>query len=478
MDSDRQRQFEDRFLGQLSAQAESLVRSGRGGSARRVEISSVPDGEDTVRDTLSRLGVYDREQLQRMPGRRAVQLRLKRPVLGGLFERTVARVRAQVLAPLEALVRGSESGPIDRDQVLDALARYELLPRDRRPTHVVFASPTGFTPEAQSLVEAGGSPTLALLGGREDGGWDVALAPAFRDGPLAPLCELETSDARLERLRRHLTEAGSELEARGVSLEALSDRLGLRRDETEHLLRQAVRQDPRLMTVAADNTIRICRTPLIDEGQTMSLWSRIKRMILRRPPTAADQVRRLTEQRVRLEQQRHDIDQQVDALETQERDLLARGAAAKSDAEKKQLAGKLARLRRDLSRQRTRAQVFNQQIDVIGTQVHHLTLTAQSKQVDLPSSEELAAQAAEAERGLSELAASADLAAHVEVGAESPVMAEEEASIMAEFDQVAQRSDAAAPTPAADAGASEDTPVAETPPAPPQRDRSARPEAN
>ena len=54
--------------------------------------------------------------------------------------------------------------------MLDTLARYALLPKDKQPTAAVFASPTGFTDEARALAHSGESPTLILLGGREDGG--------------------------------------------------------------------------------------------------------------------------------------------------------------------------------------------------------------------------------------------------------------------------------------------------------------------
>ena len=48
-----------------------------------------------------------------------------------------------------------------------------LLPRKERPTGVVFASATGFDDGAKALVKSYGPPTVILMGGREDGGWDV-----------------------------------------------------------------------------------------------------------------------------------------------------------------------------------------------------------------------------------------------------------------------------------------------------------------
>ncbi len=130
----------------------------------------MPDGIDTVRATLTRLERFDRALIEQLPGTRAVQMRFQQRIFGPFYS-TVARLRAQTLAPLEALVANEPAGPVGREQVLDALARYELLPRRERPKLAAFASATGFTPEAKALVHSGNTPTLVLLGGRPDGGW-------------------------------------------------------------------------------------------------------------------------------------------------------------------------------------------------------------------------------------------------------------------------------------------------------------------
>lgn len=168
----------------------------------------------------------------------------------------------------------------------------------------------------------------------------------------------------------------------------------------------------------------------------MSIWSRIRRL-LRLKPTTAERVRELTAKRVAIEQQRHEVDQRIDALEKEERDAIANGAAAKSDAEKKQIAQRLMRVRRDLRRSRSQATVYTQQIDILGTHVHNLTLAEQGRRTELPKAEDLTREAAQAEQVVGELAANAELAAGIEVGAPTPMMEEEEAAILAEFAQVA-----------------------------------------
>jgi len=469
----RHRQFEDQFQRQLRTRAQALLR--RTLPADRFVVESLPDGLDHVRATLSRLERFDRGLLEELPGTRAMQLRFQKRVFGPI-NTTVARLRAQTLAPIEAILAGGAAGPVTREQVLDALARYDLLPQKDRPTAVVYASATGFTSEAQALVESRHPYSLVLMGGRPDGGWDVCMPEAVKKLAWAQLFDLESQDERLKRLLSHLDKKANALESRGLPVAELADELGLPREQVEGLIRQACRQDGRLLTVVTDGTMCVCRSPLADEGNKMSLWSRIRKL-LRMKPTVAEQVRDLTTQRVGLEQQRHELDGRLEELEREERETVERGAAAKTDVERKQLAGKLVRTRRELRRLRAQADVFTQQLDILGTHIHHLTLAEQGKRIELPKAEELTKEAAEAEQVMTELSANADLAASIEVGAQSPLMQEEEAAIMEEFKQAAtSAAPAAAPqaaTPAAERASGRE---AVSPPPLPADKNKARPE--
>lgn len=469
----RLRQFEDQFHRQLRARMQAML--GREIRAHEVQVFNLSDGADSVRATLTRLGRFDRQLLDDLPGKQAVELRTRRRILGPLA-RTVGKMRAQVLVPLEPLVAGQTPGPVGREQVLDALARYELVPANRRPNYVVYASPTGFTAEARALAQRDDQPTLVLMGGRADGGWDVEMPARLRREAWAHLFDFETQDQRVQRLQYHLDKSGVQLDSRGVSLAELAAALGVPENQVEGLVRQACRSDARLMTVVHEGTTYVCRSPFAEESQSMSLISRLNAWIgklLGRKPSIAEQVRHMTAQRVRLEQQRHEVDQRVDALEKDERALYERGRAATSEFERKQAAGKLMRTRRDLRRLHSQANIFTQQIDILGTHIHHLTLQEQGRRIELPDSELLAATAAEAEQITSELAANADLAASIEVGATSPMMAEEEAAILAEFEQAAEKRPAAEESPRRAEVPPEAAP-AERPPAPPQKEK--RPE--
>ena len=429
----RHRQFEDRFLRQLQTRGEALLHWSL--PADNVKRTETGEGAEAVRAVFTRLGKSDHGLLDELPGRRTLQLRFMRRVFGPL-RRTVLRVRGRVLAPIEDLLEGDAPGPMGRDDVETAQGRYLLMPERERPDVVVFASATGFSPEARTLVQMEGGPQLVLLGGREDGGWDVTLPDALRGSRWAALFELESQDERLKRLLQHLDQQAGQLESSGIPMAELAEQLGLTPEQTTALVRQACRSDSRLLTVTHEGTILVCRSPLADEDHTMSLWSRIRKL-LRLKPTPAERVRLLTVQRTRLEQQRRELDTRLEKLEAGERAAVEQGAAAKTDVERKQLAGKLMRARRELRRVRAQANVLTQQIEIIGTHIHHQTLTEQGKRVTLPKAEELTQQAAEAEQVMAELAANADLAASIEVGAESALMAEEEAAIFEEFKQAA-----------------------------------------
>jgi hypothetical protein len=428
--------FEEQFHRQLQSQAYRLT--GKVLPASRLKIEPLPDGVEHVRAALERLGKFDRGLLWQLPGTQAVQLRFFRGPFR-LFSRVVARVRAQVLTPVEQVVRGQPVGPVGREQLLDALARYELLPASERPTIAIFASAGGFTPDARAAALAHFHPAVILMAPRPDGGWETLVPEPLRRSAWARLVEFESEDDLQRRLQYHLEQNAGRLDSRGIPVSELADLLGLSAGQTETLVRQACRQNPRLMTLVLDGRLHVCRSPLGEVDHKMSIWNRVRKL-LGLKPTTTERVRMLTAQRIALEQQRQQVDAQLRRLEAEEAEALAQGAAATSQAEKRQIAGRLLR------RVRAQVQVYSQQIDILGTHIHNLTLAEQGRRIELPSPEELTRQAAEAEQVIKELAASADLASSIEAAATSPLQAEEEAAILAEFDQIASRATAAAPS--------------------------------
>lgn len=426
----RQRQFEEQFLSQLRNRAAVMVKTMlRDGQA---VLETVDDGVQQLEGAMRRHELFDRRLIDEMPGARAAQIRFQKNRVGGLFKVTIGRLRAMVLAPPELLVKNERPVAVGRDQVLAALARYQLLPSAARPTSVLLASATGFSEAARALVHSTNEPRLILMSGRDDGGWDVEMPEATRRSPWARLFEFETQDELYKRLMHHLEQSAHQLDSSGISLPALSQKLGLPVDKAEALVRRACRANPRLMTVLHEGTVHLSRTPVIDEESSMKLWSRIRRW-LRMKPTVAEQVREMTAARVRLEQQRAELDHKFASLQTEERQAREQGAAAASDNERKHAAARIVRVGREQKRLAAQGNVITQQIDVLGTRLHNLTLMQQGRSVALPSPQELAKEAAEAEQVVAQLSTSADLAASVEVGAMSSALAAEEAAVFDEL---------------------------------------------
>ncbi len=479
-DRSRYRQFEEQFLRQLRERATTLIRGGV--PADRVSIEPVPDGAESVRATLARLQRFDRALLEDLPGGMAAQFRFSRRLFGPIRSE-VARLRAQVLVPIEPLLNGQAAGPASRDQVLDALARYELLPRGLRPTGVVLASPTGFSADARALVDAWTGCSLILMTGRDDGGWEPHVPERLKKSPWARLFELETQDGQLRRMLSHLERNPHVLDSRGFTMVELSELLGVSQEQAQRLVRRACAADSRLMTVVHDGRTHLTRSPLHEEGRTVSLWSRVRRM-LGMKPTVAERVRELTGQRVQLEQQRLEVDRKVDLLAKEESDALERARRATNDADRAQIVGTLKRVRSNLIEGRAMAQAFSNKIDIIGTQVHNLRISTVGERAGLPTKEELARGAAQAERAMTELSADADFARSAKATAGSPLSSVEDDAIWEEVRALGAEAEKSASqrsaAPAPDGRSSEPAPAsrvgaAAPPPLPGEKSR-ARPE--
>jgi hypothetical protein len=479
---EQHRSFESRLLQQVEQRVRLFA--GKGLPSRGFEIQPMPDGADAVRAMLQRLDVGNpRHWLDTLPGTRAMQISFRRGLVNTLRGLPRVRIRAQVLAPIDALVLGTQAGPVGREAVLDALARYDLLPTRAKPSVVALGSASGFTPAALELVHQPGPPRVVLIGGREDGGYDVHMSPAMSRSVWGSVFELESADERLKRLQYHLDRHTADLESSGVSVAQLSTELGIPAADVEKLVQQACRADPRLMLLREGGQLRVCRSPVPIEGQSMKFWNRIRRW-LGFKPSVAERVQEMTRQRVALEAQRAEFDRKISELEKSEREGLQSIAAEPRVEAKKQIAVRVARTQRELKRHRAQAQVLTDQIEVLGTHIYHLTLKAQGDRMNLPSAEELAQEAAQAEQVLTSVAANADLARSIEVGVASP-------GLDAEVDDILKQAEAYAP-PAAAADSTESArtaapdsarapvtperaPAAGLPPLPPTPQRAGEP---
>ena len=128
----------------------------------------------------------------------------------------------------------------------------------------------------------------------------------------------------------------------------------------------------------------------------MNVIDRIKKLFSSEG-NAVDQANELASRRAALTQRRDRLISDVAELEGTEAKLLEAGKASKSAVSRKRMAAQLAQLRKDMRRQHTTLNMLNQQVNIISTDIHNLSLIQQGKMADLPSSEELTEHAVAAE---------------------------------------------------------------------------------
>ena len=111
-------------------------------------------------------------------------------------------------------------------------------------------------------------------------------------------------------------------------------------------------------------------------------------------------VNMLSERRAALAQRRDRLYEEIGKLEQRESDLLKQGRENKSTVTRRRLAAQDAQLRKDIARQNTTARMLNQQINIISTDIHNLTLIQQGQVASLPDANELTENAVRAEEML------------------------------------------------------------------------------
>src|ERR1700722_10122028 len=94
---------------------------------------------------------------------------------------------------------------------------------------------------------------------------------------------------------------------------------------------------------------------------------------------------------------------------------------------KRRITSQLLQLQKDIERRQQLLTVLNQQVNVVATHLHNLELVQQGQTAHLPDSEEMAQDAAAAEKMTPDPQANPDLAAPVGAAATSGMSAEEQA---------------------------------------------------
>lgn len=479
VDPSKALQFETEFLSGVEAHFEAAKGKHFRGTIWR---SAHHDDEDRLRALMAERHHYDRERLKNLPANRRIALHGFEKRL--FFWRKPTGVAiASVLNPLSHYVspESGEPPPIALGELTDHIRR---LVGDRKVPHIIgVCSPTGFTDEARRARLDMENVVVVLVEPRSDGGWRTTASGDAVDPRVLRIFDPEGTKHKQERVLAVVEEHRTDLLIGGLSVSAVARIANVPEELARQGFEKLAAADPELRVVKREGEFLLFRgAPVRAEKKAMNVIDRIRQMFSGDGDTA-QQINLLAERRALLAQRRDRIYEDIAQLENRDGELLEQGKAAKSAVPRRRLAAQLAQLRKDIARQNTTAGMLNQQINIISTDIHNLTLIQQGRLAELPDTEVLTEHAVQAEEMLETLRADSDMVSGLEMGMEQTLAGAEEAAILREFEAADEKPAAVEPappakTPSAKGRASYDT-VKETPPAAPQdaKKRQADPEA-
>ncbi len=399
-----------------------------------------------VREELGKRGLYDRELLSRIPHGRRIVMRGYERRWWWFGKRQTCVAIASVLAPpvhYAAADGGTSPPPVGLAELLEHIRR--IAPSPEIPHVVGVCSPGGFTDEVKRSHLDLPNVTLVVVEPRADGGWSVTGLSEAADERVCRLFDPDTTARKIERVRQEIEARGADLLTGGLSAEAMAARMDLPPEIVAEAFRQAAMEDRDLRASGAGRNVLLFRgaPAAAMEDSAMSVVDRI-RQLFGRAGNEAKKINMLSERRAELAQRRDRVYEDIAKLEHRERDLLEQGRQNKSDIVRRRVASQLAQHRREMGRLNTVANMLNQQINVISTHIHNLTLIQQGQIAKLPTTEDLTQDAVRAEEMLEQLKADADLVATLESGVGDVLATKDELEILKEFEE-ADRSGAAPP---------------------------------
>lgn len=405
-----------------------------------------------VREELARRGLFDPDLLARLPQNRRVVMRGYERRWWWFGKRATGVVIASVLAPPGAYIAGesadSPAPPVGLADLLEHVRR--IAPTTDVPHVIGVCSPSGFTDEVRHSHLDLPNVTLVVVEPRADGGWAVTPLSDAADEAICRLFDPDTTARKIERVRQEIEARRADLLTGGLSAGDLAGRMGLPTELVAQAFRQAATADPELQASESGRDVLLFRGVAATEDQAMSVVDRI-RQLFGMAGNEARKINLLTERRAKLAQRRDRLYEDIAKLEQRERDLLEQGRQNKSEVVRRRVASQLAQHRRDMSRLNTTANMLNQQINVISTHIHNLTLIQQGQMAQLPATEELTQDAVRAEEMLEQLKADVDLVSTLDTGISNVLATQDELDILKEFEEAdraeQQKAEAAKATP-------------------------------
>ena len=374
------------------------------------------DHEVELTRMMADAGVPDRVLRAQMPLGRELTVTLSRPTFL-LFNKMVGRLKVVCVSPQRELLDGKTSGALTPQELKTILSQRLEEARDAVPSTVVVLSTNGFTLEARDLVERGAERTLILVEPNEAGGWTVT-GPAEMKG-LVELFDPEVDDEKRKRIRQEIERHRADLLHGGLSAERIAAATKLPMQLVEQELRfYAGEAGDGLVAKRLDGSFVLFRersaspSQVRSGGPDMPFIDRVKSLFSRKGDNEK-KLAFLSERRAALSQQRDRAFDEMGVLEQKESEMRQQFKDTTSGITKRRITSQLLQLRKDLERRQQLLGVLNQQINVVSTHLHNIELVSQGQTAQLPTSEEMAQDAAAAEEVLAELQANTELAGSI-----------------------------------------------------------------
>lgn len=433
--------------------------------------------EEHLRELMAKAGRFDRDLLARLPKGTTRFLTGRRPFL--FFKgRPTSIAIASVMVDLDALIAdAAPPEPVGPAALTDHVR--SLVHHAGTPHLIGVFSPFGFSEEVQQAGLELPNVRLILIEPDEAGYFRVRSAGRETDPDDLALFNPESTDHQAQRIREAVASHGATLRTGGLSAEALSRELAIPVERTREVVEAIAEADPtlRLSKSGSDRILyRGAVEHLEDDAMSMAEWMR---QLFSRKGEEARKINTLSERRAKLTQQRDRLYEDLGQIEAKERALLREGRDTSSPAVKKRVATQIKMLRDDMDRLNASARMVGQQIEVLSTHIHNLSLIQQGKQAKLPETQEITDDAVRAEEMLEQLGSDVELTSGLAMGTGEASMSDEELSILAELDQPADETESAdepgAKSP--DTEAAPPTPLAEPAETESEKPRGREPEA-
>jgi hypothetical protein len=400
-------------------------------AGRRAVPGLMPQASKTDRATdlkrlMTEMNKPDRDLQSRMPVGQELEVTL-RAKKWFFFTTTVGRLRVVCVSPNRSLVSGETPKPLDLAETRKILAEYPATPGI--PTTLVLVSTSGFEINAHEVATRTADRTVILVEPNDVGGWNP-IGPVETKA-LVDLFDPEADEEKRRRLNEIIETHQVDLLQGGVSADKLAAKSQLPLQFIETELKSYAKQNAGLAAKRLDGKVVLFREgtmPTADAsgGPDMPLIDRIKSLFGRKGETDK-KIAFLSERNAALTQQRERIDEEIKVLIQKDDELQQQFKDTTSAISRRRITSQLVQLRKDIDRRSQLMGVVNQQINVVGTHLHNLTLTKQGTGAKLPDSEEIATDAAAAEEMLAQLQADNELADQVGTVAHTGMSAEEQA---------------------------------------------------